>query len=162
MIRFSARAAAFALAWALPAGAGEALAPYAVRGGAIEDSLTGAPGDPARGRAVAAGRDGNCLACHPAPIPEEQFHGDIGPDLRGVGSRLSPGELRLRIVDPKRIDETTIMPSYYKVEGLERVARAFAGRPILDAARIEDLVAWLATLKDDTDDGADDGAPPPR
>lgn len=158
MIRFSARAAAFALAWALPAGAGDSLVPYAVRGGAIEESLTGAPGDPARGRAVAAGRDGNCLACHPAPIPEEQFHGDIGPDLRGVGSRLSPGELRLRIVDPKRIDETTIMPSYYKVEGLERVARAFAGRPILDAARIEDLVAWLAALKD----GADDGAPPPR
>lgn len=158
MIRFSARAAAFALAWALPAGAGDPLVPYAVRGGAIEESLTGAPGDPARGRAVAAGRDGNCLACHPAPIPEEQFHGDIGPDLRGVGSRLSPGELRLRIVDPKRIDETTIMPSYYKVEGLERVARAFAGRPILNAARIEDLVAWLAALKD----GADDGAPPPR
>ena len=158
MIRFSARAAAFALAWTLPAGAGDPLVPYAVRGGAIEESLTGAPGAPARGRAVAAGRDGNCLACHPAPIPEEQFHGDIGPDLRGVGSRLSPGELRLRIVDPKRIDETTIMPSYYKVEGLERVARAFAGRPILDAARIEDLVAWLAALKD----GADDGAPPPR
>lgn len=158
MIRFSARAAAFALAWTLPAGAGDPLVPYAVRGGAIEESLTGAPGDPARGRAVAAGRDGNCLACHPAPIPEEQFHGDIGPDLRGVGSRLSPGELRLRIVDPKRIDETTIMPSYYKVEGLERVAPAFAGRPILDAARIEDLVAWLAALKD----GADDGAPPPR
>lgn len=137
------------------AATGERLAPWKAEGGAIEAWLTGAPGDPARGRAVAAGRDGNCLACHALPIPEEQFHGNVGPDLGDVGSRLSAGEIRLRLVDPKRIDPRTIMPSYYVVEGMERVASAHAGRPILDAGQIEDLVAWLATLTGGADDRAE-------
>ena len=80
------------------------------------------------------------------PIPEEQFHGDIGPDLRGVGDRLSAGQIRLRLVDPKRVNPDTIMPAFHVTDGLERVARRYAGRPILDAGQIEDLVAWLATL----------------
>ena len=121
--------------------AGDGLAPWRAENGAIEASLTGAPGDPARGRAIAAGRDGNCLACHAMPIPEQPFHGNVGPDLAGVGSRLSPGEIRLRLVDPRRIDEESIMPAFYKVDGLRRVSPAWAGRPILDAGQIEDIMA---------------------
>lgn len=144
-------AAAALCAASAGAAAGDGLAPWRAENGAIEESLTGEAGDPARGRAVAAGRDGNCLACHAMPIPEQPFHGDVGPDLAGVGSRLAPGEIRLRLVDPRRIDEESIMPAFYKVEGLRRVSRAWAGRPILDAGQIEDLVAWLTTLTDDAD-----------
>ena len=121
-------------------------APYRVVGDEIPASLTGAPGDPERGREIAAGRDGNCLACHHMPIPEQQFHGDIGPDLAGIGARLSPGALRLRLVDPKRLNAETIMPAFYIVDGLERVAPYYRGRPALDAQQIEDLVAYLAGL----------------
>ena len=144
-------AAAVVCAASAGAAAGDGLAPWRAENGAIEESLTGEAGDPARGRAVAAGRDGNCLACHAMPIPEQPFHGDVGPDLAGVGSRLAPGEIRLRLVDPRRIDEESIMPAFYKVEGLRRVSRARAGRPILDAGQIEDLVAWLTTLTGDAD-----------
>ena len=144
MTRWPAVLAAAALAAAPHALAADAA--YRVVGDAIESSLTGSPGDPLRGRALAAGRAGNCLACHPMPIPEEQVHGDIGPDLRGVGGRLSAGQIRLRLVDPKRVNPDTIMPAFHVVDGLERVARRYTGRPILDAGQIEDLVAWLATL----------------
>ena len=120
--------------------------PYEVVGDEIPASLTGAPGDPVRGRAIAAGREGNCLACHHMPIPEEQFHGDVGPDLAGIGARLTAGALRLRLVDPKRLSETTIMPAFYVVEGLERVEPYYRGRPALNAEQIEDLVAYLTTL----------------
>ncbi len=146
--------AALSLAAALPAAATEPLVPWRIAGDAIDEPLTGRPGDPARGRAVAAGRDGNCLACHAMPIPEQPFHGDVGPDLADVGARLSAGQIRLRLVDPKRVNPRSIMPAFYKVEGLERVASAFVGRPILDARQIEDLVAWLVTLTGAADDPA--------
>jgi len=138
--------------FALICAAGPALAadhtsaPYQVVGDEIPASLTGAPGDPVRGRAVAAGREGNCLACHHMPIPEQQFHGDIGPTLAGIGARLTPGALRLRLVDPKRLSATTIMPAFYVVDGLERVEPYYRGRPALNAEQIEDLVAYLASL----------------
>ncbi len=128
------------------------LRPYEVVGDEIPLSLTGAPGDPIRGREIAAGREGNCLACHHMPIPEEQFHGDIGPDLSGIGARLSPGALRLRLVDPKRLNAATIMPAFYAVEGLERVDPYYRGRTALSAQQIEDLVAYLAGLTDESVD----------
>lgn len=116
---------------------------------ALPDSLTGAPGDPARGRAIVANRQvGLCLLCHSGPFPEERFQGDLAPDLRGAGARWTEGQLRLRIVDSGRINPATIMPAYHRVEGLVRVAPAFRGRPILSAEQIEDVVAFLATLRD--------------
>ena len=117
-------------------------------GDAIPVSLTGAKGDPARGRTIVANRQvGLCLLCHTGPFPEEKFQGNLAPDLKGAGSRWSEGQLRLRIVDSSRLNPDTIMPSYYRVEGLVRVAPAFAAKPVLTAEQIEDVVAYLATLK---------------
>lgn len=114
---------------------------------AIPRSLTGARGDAARGRAIVANRQvGLCLLCHSGPFPEERFQGDLAPDLRGAGKRWSEGELRLRIVDSSRINPATIMPAYHRTEGLARVARAYRGKPVLSAAEIEDVVAFLMTL----------------
>ena len=121
--------------------------PYEIVGDAIPTSLTGAPGDPARGRAIVGDRRvGLCLLCHTGPFPEQRLQGTLAPDLSGAGSRLSPGQLRLRLVDGTRLNPDTIMPPYYRTEGLARVAPAYAGKPILDAAQIEDVVAFLATL----------------
>ena len=128
----------------------QVLQPYRVVGDAIPDSLTGAPGDPARGKTIVASRQtGLCLLCHPAPLPEEKFQGTIGPDLKGAGSRYTEGQLRLRIVNSSRIDPNTIMPAYYRLEGLDRVAPAFRGKTVLTAEQIEDVVAFLMTLRDD-------------
>jgi len=107
-----------------------------------------AAGDPERGRRIVANRQVSmCLLCHTAPIPEERFQGDLAPDLKGVGARLSEAEIRARIVDPARFNPDTIMPAYYKTEGLSRVAGAFRGKTILSAEQIEDVVAYLVTLK---------------
>ena len=126
----------------------EGLRPYTVAGDAIPVSLTGAKGDPARGRTIVANRQiGLCMICHAGPFPEEKFQGNLAPDLQGAGSRWSEGQLRLRIVDSSRLNPDTIMPSYYRVEGLVRVAPAFAGKPVLTEEQIEDVVAYLATLK---------------
>ena len=115
----------------------------------IRHSLTGAKGDPARGRAIVANRHvGLCLLCHSGPFPEERFQGDLATNLAGVGGRLSEGQLRLRIVDPARMNPATIMPGYHRIEGLVRVALAYRGKPILSAEQIEDVVAFLMTLKD--------------
>lgn len=123
------------------------MVPYNVVDGMIPMSLTDQPGDPRRGREVAAGRTGNCLACHKMPIPEQQFHGDLGPNLAGVGTRFTEGELRIRLVDPKLVNPETIMPAFYKVSNLRRVKRRYLGQPMLDAQEIEDLVAYLKTLE---------------
>lgn len=110
----------------------------------IDAPLTGLAGDPARGRAVVASRaTGLCLLCHAAPIAEERFQGDIGPNLAGIGARLTPGQLRLRVADAAAVNPDTVMPSYRHTEGV-RVGRAWAGRPILTDQQIEDVVAWLA------------------
>jgi L-cysteine S-thiosulfotransferase len=122
---------------------------YTVVGDAIQESLTGAKGDPARGRSVVANRQvGLCLLCHTGPFPEEKFQGNLAPDLKGAGARWSEGQLRLRLVDSSRLNPDTIMPSYYRADGLVRVAPAFAGKPVLTAEQIEDVVAYLATLRD--------------
>ena len=119
-----------------------------VEGDAVPASLTGASGDPSRGRAIVTSRQlGLCLLCHSGPFPEERFQGDLAPDLTGVGSRLSAGQLRLRIVDSGRINAATIMPAYYKVDGLTRVASAYRGKPALSAQQIEDVVAFLTTFR---------------
>ena len=116
---------------------------------AILESLTGAKGDPARGRAIVANRQvGLCLLCHSGPFPEERFQGELAPDLKGAGARWSEGQLRLRIVDSSRINPASIMPAYHRTDGLTRVAPAFRGKPILTAEQIEDVVAYLTTLKD--------------
>jgi sulfur-oxidizing protein SoxX len=116
---------------------------------AMPDSLTGAKGDPARGRAIVANRQvGLCLLCHSGPFPEERFQGNLAPDLKGAGSRWSEGQLRLRIVDPSRVNPATIMPAYHRAQGLVRVAPAFRDKPVLSAEQIEDVVAFLTTLRD--------------
>jgi len=130
------------------AAADEALRSFAVVGDAIPDSLTGNKGNPERGRAIVANRQvGLCLLCHTGPFPEQKFQGTLAPDLSGVGSRASEGQLRLRIVDASRINPQTIMPPYYRITDLYRVAPAFRGKPLLDAEHIEDVVAYLATLR---------------
>lgn len=108
-----------------------------------------AQGDPARGRAIVADRQvGLCLFCHRAPVPEEPFQGDLAPDLAGVGSRLSQAQLRQRLVDPANINPATIMPSYSRTAGRARVAPRYRGQPILNARQIEDVIAYLSSLRD--------------
>ncbi|MBR1166432.1 sulfur oxidation c-type cytochrome SoxX [Bradyrhizobium liaoningense] len=135
------------LALALPTQA-EELVPYTIVGDGIPDSLTGSPGDAARGRALVLARTTTCILCHSGPFPETRFQGDLAPDLGGAGNRWSVSQLRLRLVDASRFNPETIMPSYYRNDGLVRVRRNFAGKPILSAAEIEDIVAFLATLRD--------------
>jgi sulfur-oxidizing protein SoxX len=131
-----------------PVHAGNVLVPYVVVGDAIPLSLTGKPGDPARGRAIVVKRESTCLLCHSGPFPEERFQGNLATDLRGAGGRWSRGELRLRLVDATRLNPATIMPPFYRVDGLNRVAGVWRGKPILTAEQIEDVVAFLATLRD--------------
>ena len=115
----------------------------------IARSLTGAKGDPARGRAIVVNRQvGLCLLCHSGPFPDERFQGNLAPDLSGAGKRSTEAQLRLRIVDSSRINPATIMPAYHRTEGLVRVAPAWRGKPVLSAEQIEDVVAFLMTLKD--------------
>jgi sulfur-oxidizing protein SoxX len=137
-----------AILYATPAEAQDKLVSFAVVGDAIPQSLTGRPGDPARGRAIVIKRETTCLLCHSGPFPEERFQGDLATDLRGAGSRWTPAELRLRLVDASRLNPATIMPSFYRVDGLNRVAPALRGKPILTAEQVEDVVAYLATLRD--------------
>jgi L-cysteine S-thiosulfotransferase len=124
-----------------------ALADDRMAQGAISQPLTDQPGDPELGRRIVLDRDGgDCTVCHAMPLPQRQFHGTVGPPLDGVGGRYSAGELRLRLVDPKAFNPETIMPAYYKVEGLRRVLERYRGKPILTAQQVEDVVAYLLTL----------------
>jgi sulfur-oxidizing protein SoxX len=127
----------------------EAYLPWEVVDYAISEPLGGLAGDPERGRMLVAARDkGNCLACHRLPIPEEADHGTVGPPLAGVGARLTPGQIRLRLVDETYINPATIMPGYYRDPArLHRVAPALAGRTLLSAQEIEDVLAYLVTLR---------------
>ncbi|RXG92754.1 c-type cytochrome [Bradyrhizobium vignae] len=124
------------------------LVPYTIIGDGIPASLTGSSGDAARGRALVLARTTTCILCHSGPFPETRFQGDLAPDLSGAGNRWSVSQLRLRLVDASRFNPDTIMPSYYRNDGFVRVGRNFAGKPILSAAEIEDIVAFLATLRD--------------
>ncbi len=128
--------------------AAETPVPYEIVGDGIPVSLTGTAGDAARGRALVLERTTTCILCHSGPFPETRFQGDLAPDLTGAGNRWTPSQLRLRLVDAARFNPTTIMPSYYRVDGLVRVGRNWTEKPILTSAQIEDIVAFLATLKD--------------
>jgi sulfur-oxidizing protein SoxX len=140
-----AAAAAFAF-YAMPA-RGE-LAHYKIVGDAIPASLTGAKGDAVRGRTIVASHNvGLCLLCHSGPFPEDKFQGNMAPDLGGAGARWSEGQLRLRIVDASKFNPDTIMPPFYRVDGLTRVPPGFRDKPVLSAVEIEDVVAYLMTLK---------------
>jgi L-cysteine S-thiosulfotransferase len=133
----------------VPVSAQEELRTYIIVAGSIPDSLMGKAGDPGRGRAIVANRTvGLCLLCHTGPIPEERFQGTLAPSFAGAGTRWTEGQLRLRMVDAARLNADTIMPSYYRLDRLQRVAKGFAGKPILSAEQIEDVVAYLVTLKD--------------
>lgn len=120
-----------------------------IKDGAIAASLTGRPGDARKGRDVAINRQlGNCLACHAiSALNNEPYHGNVGPSLDGVANRLSEGEIRLRIVDPTKLNPDTLMPPFYRVDGLNKVMTQFQGKAILTAEQVEDVVAFLKTLK---------------
>jgi sulfur-oxidizing protein SoxX len=133
----------------LAAGAlAQSVVPYRIEGDAIRAPLTGEPGDAARGRSIVLDRnEGGCILCHAVP-DGPRFMGDIAPPLAGVGARLSAAQLRLRVVDQSRLDPNTPMPSYYRLEGLHDVAPAYRGKPVLDARQVEDVVAYLQTLRE--------------
>jgi sulfur-oxidizing protein SoxX len=128
--------------------AAQELRSYAVVGDAIPQSLTKARGDAARGRALVVERSSTCILCHSGPFPEQKFQGDLAPDLSGSGKRWSEGQLRLRLVDASRLNAETIMPAYYRIDGLNRVGSAWRGKPILSAEQIEDILAYLVTLRE--------------
>lgn len=125
------------------------LVAYEIAGNAsIADSLIGARGDPDKGREAFVNRKlGNCLGCHVvSELDAELFHGEVGPPLDGVADRYEEDELRLRVVNAKVVNPDTIMPGFYVVEDLHRVAPDFAGKAILTAEQVEDIVAYLMTL----------------
>jgi L-cysteine S-thiosulfotransferase len=118
-----------------------------VTGDAVMQSLTGSAGDPTRGRAIIIDRQkGFCLLCHSGPFSEEPLQGNLAPSLAGAGSRWNEGQLRLRLMDNKRINPESIMPAYHSIEGLNRVGLAWRDRPILNAAEIEDVLSFLMGL----------------
>ncbi len=140
---------AITLAFCGPPAAAQAQVAYEVKGDEIPRSLTSASGDAKNGLALAGNRQtGLCVLCHAGPFADQRFMGTLAPDLRGAGARWSEGQFRLRLVDPARFNAGTIMPAYYRTQGLTRVAPAFSGKTILNAQQIEDIVAWLATLRD--------------
>lgn len=129
-------------------GDGAGLAPYRIVGDGIPQPLVEGGGDAARGRALLVARvDANCVLCHALPEGIVRFSGSLGPSLAGVGARLTLPQLRLRIVDGTHLDPGTAMPAYYRVDGLDHVAGAYRGKPVLAAGQIEDVVAYLATLR---------------
>jgi L-cysteine S-thiosulfotransferase len=123
-------------------------APIEWVGETIPVPLTDAPGDPARGRAIVVDRQrGLCLLCHSGPFPEEPTPGNLSTDLGGAGSRWSAAQLRARLVDARRLNPASLMPAFHATDGRNRVGPAWRGRPILDAREIEDVIAFLLTLR---------------
>ncbi len=141
------------LALAATAAIAEGIKPMAVsfKNGAVEAPLTSQAGDAVEGRKVFANRkQGNCLACHMnADLSEESFHGEVGPPLDGVGDRWEVAELRGIVTNAKMMFEGTIMPAFYIDSGYTRPLDDFAGKSILTAQQVEDVVAYLTTLKEE-------------
>lgn len=132
---------------AVAASGAQPLVPYRVEADGIPDALAQEPGDAERGRAIVLGRDSSCLLCHAVPDGGGRATGNIGPPLAGAGARLTAAQIRLRIVDPARLTPGSMMPSYYRTEGLQRVAPSYRGEPLLGAQQVEDVVAYLRTLR---------------
>lgn len=122
--------------------------PPAIENDGIRTPLGGLTGDAARGRALIVARDpANCVLCHAVPADVSSIAGNVGPSLVGVAKRMSAAQARLRIVDASRVDPDSVMPPYYRIENLSRVASPYRGAPILSAQQVEDIVAWLMTLQ---------------
>jgi sulfur-oxidizing protein SoxX len=122
---------------------------YTVVGDAIPAALAAGAGDAQRGRAIVTNRQvGTCLLCHAGPFPEERFQGTLAPSLASAGTRWNEGQLRLRVVDNKRVKPDSVMPSFHRVDGLVRVGADWRDKPILDAEQVEDVVALLRTLRE--------------
>lgn len=124
-----------------------ALAGLTAATAADKERPAAAAGDPDRGRVIVSARETSCVLCHEVPQSGIPLMGNVGPPLAGVGARLSESALRARIVDSSRLDPDTIMPSYHRVDGLRRVAPEYRGKPVLSAAEVEDVVAFLGTLR---------------
>lgn len=138
----------FVLLLALTGCANKASLPaYSMDSGEIRTPLTAAAPDAERGRKILISRDSNCTLCHAVPETGERFFGNVAPALSGIGSRLNAAQLRARIVDPQFFNRESIMPAYFRVEGLIRVAEPYRGKPVLSAGQIEDVIAYLLTLK---------------
>ncbi len=118
--------------------------------GAVAASLTGVAGDAANGRKVFMNRKkGNCLACHVNDeMSEQSFHGEVGPELNGVADRWETAELRGIVVNAKKMFDGTIMPAFYRDAGFNRTLKNFDGKSILSAQEVEDLLAYISTLKE--------------
>jgi sulfur-oxidizing protein SoxX len=141
--------AAVAASAAAQAG-GNGLVAYEIVGDAVPKPLGGLKGDAERGKEIVRDRRvGNCLICHTFPIAGERFQGELGPAMAGVGSRLSEGQIRLRLIDQTRLNPDALMPAYYRIEGLNEVAPEYAGKPVLGAQQIEDVVQYLKSLTDE-------------
>ena len=121
---------------------------YVVVDDGIPAPLTQQTGDAARGRDIATNRQiGMCPLCHQVPLATDRFQGDVATNLGGVGTRWTVPQLRLRIVDSRRVNAHSVMPAYYQTSGLTRVATNWRDKTLLDAQQFEDVVAWLASLK---------------
>ncbi|GGA25535.1 sulfur oxidation c-type cytochrome SoxX [Neptunicoccus cionae] len=157
-MKISLTGAVFGAVMASAVYAGEVL-PTAVAftDGAVEQSLSGMPGDAANGRLIVGDKKkGNCVACHQvSDLADVPFQGEIGPPLDGAGERWSEAELRGIVANAKIMFEDSMMPSFYKTEGFIRPGKAYTGKaaddtfgPLLGAQQIEDVVAYLTTLKE--------------
>ena len=122
---------------------------WEVNGFSIDEPLCGLTGDAGSGKnIVSSSNKGNCVACHQLPIEGIEAYGTIGPPLVGIGSRLPKGFIRLRVIDTRKINPLSIMPGYYRDPALiHRPAKAMAGRTFLTAQQVEDVIAYLETLK---------------
>ena len=120
---------------------------YQLTNGEIRQPLTQTAPDAERGRKVLVSREANCILCHAVPESGERFYGNLAPPLSGVAKRQTAAQLRARMVDPLAFNAESIMPAYYRIERLNRVAENLRGKPILNAEQIEDVIAYLLTLQ---------------
>lgn len=129
--------------------AGQEVVTHVVVGDAVAAPLGGQVGLAERGARIVRNREtANCLICHTVPDRSETFMGEVGPPLAGVGSRLAPGQIRLRLIDPTLVNAEAVMPAYHRIAGLVHVDERWRGRPVLSAQEIEDVVAYLSALKE--------------
>jgi L-cysteine S-thiosulfotransferase len=128
---------------------GAGMIDFRIENDGISLALGGLTGDATRGRSIVINRQkGLCLLCHSGPFPEEKFQGNLAPSLSGTGARLTLGQIRLRVVNNQLVNKNSIMPAYYHTENRTLVARNLRDKTILTAQETEDVVAFIATLKE--------------